>query len=363
MFSGAAIGLPWYRREREGQSPGLRGGSRRPGYNLLVTSERWLPAAIFAALVLVFAAPWAARRAHDALRPRLVEVRIVTATDADPVFREGPRHVGPGEGAAIAVALRLSYPLRSDRWLTPAERLELDGAPVDRELGDAWPERDRRVRVFWFTVESGNVGGTVTPERAAHLLRYRSFLANEMGRGLRAASLPEAHNDDHLGPQPGQIPVAAGTLRLYARVEGNGGHIQNNTEIRATHNQTTTIQTNLRNDPFVQAYRTLENDRMGIYEAGFLRLREVSLSYDLPGGLAERIGARRGMLSVGMRNVAMLWTAEEGWSTPRSGLVTEKLAGIHVWDPEVRATGATATNYQTVLPPTASFTATLRLSF
>jgi hypothetical protein len=175
-----------------------------------------LAAAIFAALVLVFAAPWAARRAHDALRPRLAEVRIVTATDADPVFREGPRRVGPGEEAAIAVALRLSYPLR---WLTPAERLELDGAPVDRELGDAWPERDRRVRVFWFTVESGNVGGTVTPERAAHLLRYRSFLANEMGRGLRAASLPEAHNDDHLGPQPGQIPVAAGTLRLYARVE------------------------------------------------------------------------------------------------------------------------------------------------
>jgi len=206
---------------RKGQcgTSSLRGGSRRPGYNLLVISERWLPAAIFAVLVLLVAAPWAVRRAHDALRPRLVEVRIVTATDADPVFREGPRRVGPGEEAAIAVALRLSYPLRSDRWLTPAERLELDGAPVDRVLGDAWPERDRRVRVFWFTVESGNVGGTVTPERAAHLLRYRSFLANEMGRGLRAASLPEAHNDDHLGPQPGQIPVAAGTLRLYARVE------------------------------------------------------------------------------------------------------------------------------------------------
>jgi TonB-linked SusC/RagA family outer membrane protein len=152
-------------------------------------------------------------------------------------------------------------------------------------------------------------------------------------------------------------------LRLYARVEGNGGHIQNNTEIRATHNQTTTIATNLRNDPIIQAYRSLENDRMGLYEAGFLRLREVSLSYDLPGSMAERIGARRGTFSVGMRNVAMLWTAEEGWGTPRSGLVTEKLAGMHVWDPEVRATGSTATNYQTVLPPTASLTMTLRLSF
>ena len=152
-------------------------------------------------------------------------------------------------------------------------------------------------------------------------------------------------------------------LRLYARVEGNGGHIQNNTEIRATHNQTTTIATNLRNDPFVQAYRSLENNRMGVYDAGFLRLREVSLSYDMPGSLAERIGARRGSLSVGMRNVAMLWTAEEGWDTPRSGLVTEKLQGMHVWDPEVRATGANSVGYQTVLPPTASLTMTLRLSF
>jgi hypothetical protein len=207
------------RRKGQCGTNSQRGGSRQPGYNRSVSSERRLLAAIFAALVLLFAAPWVVRRAHDAFRPRLVEVRIVTATDADRVFREGPRRVGPGEEAAIAVALRLSYPRRGDRWLAPVERLSLDGMPVDHEPAETWPERDRRVRVFWFTVESGNVGGTVTPERAAHLLRYRSFLANEMGHDLRAASLPEAHNDDHLGPQPDQIPVDAGTLRLYARVE------------------------------------------------------------------------------------------------------------------------------------------------
>ncbi len=152
-------------------------------------------------------------------------------------------------------------------------------------------------------------------------------------------------------------------LRLYARIEGNGGHIQNNTEIRATHNQFTTTETLLRDNPLVQAYRALENDRMGVYDAGFLRLREVSLSYDIPPSLVERVGARRAMVSVGMRNVMMLWTAEEGWDTPRSGLVFEDLAGMHVWDPEVRATGSTSVGYQTVLPPTASLTMTLRLSF
>jgi len=152
-------------------------------------------------------------------------------------------------------------------------------------------------------------------------------------------------------------------LRLYARVEGNGGHIQNNTEIRATHNQSTTEVVLRGDNPFVQAYRTLENDRMGVYDAGFLRLREVALSYDLPPSLAGRIGANRALLSVGMRNVAMLWTAEEGWGTPRDGSVTEKIAGMTVWDPEVRSTGSNAVGYQTVLPPTASLTMTLRLSF
>ena len=182
-------------------------------------SERWLPVSIFAGLVLLIAAPFAVRGVRDALRPELVEVRIVTATDADPVFREGARRVAPSEQPAITVALRLRDIWGRQRWLAPADSLELDGAPVDHEVMDAWPEQDRRVRVFWFTVECTNVGGVVTPERAARLLRYRSFLANEMGRGLRAAALPEPHNDDSLGPQPHNVPVDAGTLRLYARVE------------------------------------------------------------------------------------------------------------------------------------------------
>ncbi len=192
--------------------------SSRPGYNRGVDSERWLPIGIFAGLVLLIAAPFAVRGVRDALRPELVEVRIVTAA-GDGVFREGARRVDPGEQPAIAVALRLRDVWGRKRWVTPADTLELDGVPVDHEVSDGWPERDRQVRVFWFTVECSNVGGVVTAERAARLLRYRSFLASEMGRGLRAAALPEPHNDDSLGPQPHNLPVDAGTLRLYARVE------------------------------------------------------------------------------------------------------------------------------------------------
>ncbi|MGH7467362.1 MAG: SusC/RagA family TonB-linked outer membrane protein [Longimicrobiales bacterium] len=154
-------------------------------------------------------------------------------------------------------------------------------------------------------------------------------------------------------------------VRLYARVEGNGGHLQANTEIRATHNQVTSKAVLLGNDPILQATRVLENDATGTYRAGFIRLREITSSYDLPAFLTHRIGAKSGALSIGMRNVAMLWTAEHGWDTPRDGSVHVSVAGrtMITWDPEVRATGQASTGYQTVLPPTASVTMSLRLSF
>ncbi len=136
-----------------------------------------------------------------------------------------------------------------------------------------------------------------------------------------------------------------------------------NSEIRARHNQATSEAVLRGDNPLLQATRIYENDATSVYQAGFLRLRELSASYTLPDALARRLRARRGLISFGMRNVAMLWTAEHGWSTPRSGLIREPLAGMEVWDPEVRSTGQLATEYQTVLPPTASATMTLRLSF
>jgi hypothetical protein len=152
-------------------------------------------------------------------------------------------------------------------------------------------------------------------------------------------------------------------LQLSVRIEGNGGHKQDNTEIRATHNQSTTEAVLLKNNPILSATRIYENDRTGVYEAGFLRLREVSASYNLPARFVGRIGAQRGSLNFGMRNLAMLWTAQHGWNTPRDGSVREPLANMIVWDPEVRATGQNSVGYQTVMPPTASATVTLRLTF
>ncbi|HEV7990588.1 MAG TPA: SusC/RagA family TonB-linked outer membrane protein [Gemmatimonadaceae bacterium] len=152
-------------------------------------------------------------------------------------------------------------------------------------------------------------------------------------------------------------------LRLYARVDGNGGHLQSNTEIRALHNQGSTEAVIKRDDPFLQVYRSIEADAVGTYKAGFLRLRELSATYSLGPRLVQRLGATGASLSVAGRNLSMLWTAQHGWNTSRDGEIYVDIAHQHVWDPEIRAIGQLSNGFQTILPPTASFTTTVRLTY
>lgn len=152
-------------------------------------------------------------------------------------------------------------------------------------------------------------------------------------------------------------------LRLYARVDGNGGHIQSNTEIRALHNQGSSLPVIMRNDPFLQVYRAIEADAPGTYKAGFMRLRELSASYTVAPKLLTRLGASNAIIGLAGRNLSMLWTAQHGWNTSRDGEIRVDVANQHVWDPEIRANGQLSNGYQTILPPTASLTATLRLTF
>ncbi len=152
-------------------------------------------------------------------------------------------------------------------------------------------------------------------------------------------------------------------LRLYARVDGNGGHWQSDTEIRALHNQNSTKAVLEQNDPFLQVYRQIDTDAASTYQAGFLRLRELSASYTVQPSLLRKIGASGGSVTLAARNVSMLWTAEQGWNTSRDGEVYVDVADQHVWDPEIRAVGSLSNGYQTIMPPTASFVATFRLTY
>ena len=152
-------------------------------------------------------------------------------------------------------------------------------------------------------------------------------------------------------------------LRLYARVDGTGGNWQSDTEIRALHNQGATKEVIEQNDPLLQTYRQIENDAVGTYQAGFLRLRELSASYTLKPSLLQKVRASGGSVTLAGRNLSMLWTAEQGWNTSRDGEVYVDIANQHVWDPETRAVGARSNGFQTILPPTASFVATFRLTY
>jgi hypothetical protein len=108
-----------------------------------------------------------------------------------------------------------------------------------------------------------------------------------------------------------------------------------------------------------------------LYKAGFLRLSELSATYELPVGLAERVGARRVSMSLGMRNVMMLWTAQHGWSTPRDGSLRHDFHDyrtrrtIKIWDPDARGSAENpgTGDGQTVIPPQSTAILTLRFSF
>lgn len=154
-----------------------------------------------------------------------------------------------------------------------------------------------------------------------------------------------------------------GNLRLYARVDGNGGHIQSNTEIRALHNQGSSKAVILRNDPLLQTYRAIEADAPGTYKAGFLRLRELSAAYNFNPNWIKRLGASGASFNVAGRNLSMLYTEQHGWGTPRNGRINVDVAERHTWDPEIRSVGQLSNGFQTILPPTASFVTTFRISY
>lgn len=174
---------------------------------------------IFAVLVTLIALPGWLWTRHEKNRPTVVEARVVSATSADPVFREGARSVADDESVQLAAAIRLEYPGKGSRWLAPVEELVLDGEAVDHLNQDDWPEEDRHVRVFWFTLETPFLGGRLTAENADAKLTLQSFFAPELGRSLMAEGEPEAHADDGVNLGDEALAVAAGTYRIYARVE------------------------------------------------------------------------------------------------------------------------------------------------
>jgi hypothetical protein len=184
-----------------------------------MASEWKLPTAIFAFLVVLISLPLVIEHMREQRRPMIAEARIVMATSEDPVFRTGARRISDEESVEVALALRLSRAGKEDQWLAPVAEMVIDDRKVKHIEAAEWPDEGRLVRVFWFSVESSILGGSLTVENAGERMRYRTYLAPEMGRGLHATGLPDSHNDDHIGERAEGVVERSGTVRLYARAE------------------------------------------------------------------------------------------------------------------------------------------------
>jgi TonB-linked SusC/RagA family outer membrane protein len=88
-----------------------------------------------------------------------------------------------------------------------------------------------------------------------------------------------------------------------------------------------------------------------VNEASFLRFRELSMTYQLPDVMAQKLGSTRGSLSLSARNLGMLWTNWQEWPHHDPEVV----------DPSNTFSGNREPQEDSGIPPLTSFTLTVRL--
>jgi TonB-dependent SusC/RagA subfamily outer membrane receptor len=107
------------------------------------------------------------------------------------------------------------------------------------------------------------------------------------------------------------------------------------------------------NDPIFQANSLFARAADVIHDAGFARLREVSLSYAIPESWIARVGASTASLTGSMYNVAVLWEEQ-----------THVSSGQRIWDPEMLSPNFEYNGIATGSPPPMShMTVRLNVSF
>ena len=100
--------------------------------------------------------------------------------------------------------------------------------------------------------------------------------------------------------------------RLTANIDAQWGHVVAYDFATARYTSHPSSKLNwLQDDALGMAYISQSRNGLGFSDAGFAKLREVALTYNLPISLAERIGATAANLRVGVRNAARLWLQQE----------------------------------------------------
>jgi hypothetical protein len=151
-------------------------------------------------------------------------------------------------------------------------------------------------------------------------------------------------------------------LSFQIEADGQGGNIIDDDDIAvAATTFNNTSLSNLHNNAVYQAYRQLGRAPIGFVNDGFVRLRSVSVTYNLPAAWARKLGgATRTNITVSGRNLLLLWQEQTHAILPDGSVVPDPL----VRDPERRLVATEiATFQQAKMPPLHSLLMTIRIFY
>lgn len=162
----------------------------------------------------------------------------------------------------------------------------------------------------------------------------------------------------------------ANGLRLSARIDGRGGHYVTDVNLMGSHTTATdSYHSQCKCDPIYEAYRQIGRNPLGMFKGDFIKLRNVTASYDFPSSLISAFGMSRASLILDAQNLYTFHGAKFNDQVP--GIIGGVIKGPgqtggpdRVWDPELaQTTNAASGTILGNVPPLLRFTTTLRVSF
>lgn len=211
------------------------------------------------------------------------------------------------------------------------------------------------------------IGGTPTfvlPRATNPMCEGGTDLGHGNGTTVPCATAPRLYAGR---PTPSWNGSFATTLRIgsrtrvYALVDYLGGSHAIVGDVGAQHTFFRNSRSSIAgDDPILQAWRLDANGTgaTGLFDAGFARLRTVSLTYDLPNMLL--MGASRGSVTLAGENLAFLWRAQE--TAYGAEWIDPELLPNRRGDLEANTTGL-YTYTQESWPQLARFRTTVRFTF
>jgi hypothetical protein len=127
--------------------------------------------------------------------------------------------------------------------------------------------------------------------------------------------------------------------RLSASIDAQGGHVMNADYLAGQNTRFSEVFIR-QHDPIFMANSLVSRGADVIHDAGFAKLRDISLQYSVPSGLARRVGASAASVRASMYNVAVLWEEQKFVAT-----------GQRTWDPEMNSPNYNFAGVATGSPP------------